>query len=76
MHGNVQEWVEDCWNATYAGAPSDGSAWLCSDCATRVLRGGSWSLNPRYLRAGSRDRSSSGFRYLINGFRVAGTLTP
>ena len=24
--GNVREWVEDCWNGSYAGAPSDGSA--------------------------------------------------
>ena len=24
MHGNVWEWVQDCWNDSYAGAPSDG----------------------------------------------------
>ena len=27
MHGNVWEWVEDCWNDSYGGAPVDGSAW-------------------------------------------------
>ena len=27
VHGNVWEWVEDCWNVSYAGAPADGSAW-------------------------------------------------
>ena len=27
MHGNVYEWVEDCWHSDYEGAPSDGSAW-------------------------------------------------
>ena len=42
MHGNVWEWVEDCWNGSYAGAPSDGSAWRSGDCSVRVLRGGSW----------------------------------
>ena len=26
VHGNVGEWVEDCWNETYNGAPTDGSA--------------------------------------------------
>ena len=31
MHGNVWEWVADCWNGTYAGAPSDGAAWLAGD---------------------------------------------
>ena len=28
MHGNVWEWVEDCWHGDYNGAPTDGSAWL------------------------------------------------
>jgi len=26
VHGNVWEWVEDCWHANYSGAPNDGSA--------------------------------------------------
>ena len=33
MHGNVWEWVEDCWNDNYEGAPSDGSAWESGDCS-------------------------------------------
>lgn len=28
MHGNVSEWVQDCWHSNYEGAPADGSAWL------------------------------------------------
>ena len=40
MHGNVYEWVEDCWNDSYAGAPSDGGAWRSGDCSERVLRDG------------------------------------
>ena len=27
MHGNVWDWVEDCWNDEYNGAPTDGSPW-------------------------------------------------
>jgi formylglycine-generating enzyme len=45
MHGNLWEWVEDCWHASYAEAPEDGTAWLedgKGDCAHRITRGGSW----------------------------------
>ena len=76
MHGNVFEWVEDCWNFSYAGAPSDGSAWRSGDCSVRVLRGGSWNVNPRNLRSANRNRFTTGNRNIILGFRVARTLTP
>ena len=39
-HGNVWEWVQDCWNTNYAGAPRDGQAWESGDCNQRVARGG------------------------------------
>jgi formylglycine-generating enzyme required for sulfatase activity len=26
VHGNVWEWVQDCWHESYQGAPADGSA--------------------------------------------------
>ena len=76
MHGNVWEWVEDCWNGSYAGAPSNGGAWLSVDCTVRVLRGGSWLNSPRLLRAAYRDGDPTGSRFSIDGFRVARTLTP
>ena len=76
MHGNVWEWVEDCWNGSYSGAPSDGSAWLRGGCGRRVVRGGSWSVSPRYLRSAYRIGDSTGYRISIIGFRVARTLTP
>ena len=28
MHGNVWEWVQDCWHDSYSGAPADGRAWV------------------------------------------------
>ena len=76
MLGNVWEWTEDCWNDSYAGAPSDGSAWEFGNCARRVLRGGSWFSSPSVLRAAGRYRVSSGVRFDVNGFRVARTLAP
>ena len=76
VHGNVREWVEDCWNESYHGAPSDGSAWESGECRKRVLRGGSWNYEPRNLRSANRNWLTSGNRYYIDGFRVARTLTP
>ena len=76
MHGNVLEWVQDCWNRSYQGAPADGSAWESEDCALRVLRGGSWDDGPRYLRSPDRGRSSTTGRGDRHGFRVARPVTP
>ena len=75
VHGNVWDWVEDCWHESYQGAPSDGSAWTSGgDCGHRVLRGGSWSNIPRSLRSAARRRSTTGDRNNNIGFRVARTL--
>ena len=74
--GNVWEWVEDCWNGSYEGAPVDGSAWESGDCERRVLRGGSWDDAPWNLRSANRNRHASGLRNYNAGFRVARTLTP
>ncbi len=42
MERNASEWVNDCWNTTYRGAPQDGSAWLVGRCQQRIARGGGW----------------------------------
>ena len=76
MLGNVREWTEDCWNGSYAEAPSDGSAWEYGDCARRVSRGGSWFHGPRNLRSADRSPHVTGFRVSNHGFRVARTLAP
>ena len=74
VDGNVWEWVEDCWNGSYRGAPGDGSAWESGDCGSRVLRGGSWFNEPGGLRAANRSRYNTGSRSNYAGFRVARTL--
>ena len=74
MHGNVWEWAEDCWNDSYAGAPTDGSAWELGQCDRRVLRGGSWGGGPRGLRVALRGWNGTGSRLSYVGFRVSRTL--
>jgi formylglycine-generating enzyme required for sulfatase activity len=73
MHGNVWEWVEDCWHENYAGAPDDGSAWGEEDggvCSVRVLRGGSWDFSQGYARSADRFSNLPDFRNGNFGFRV------
>jgi formylglycine-generating enzyme required for sulfatase activity len=70
MAGNAAEWVEDCWNDNYKGAPVDGSAWLKGPCRERVLRGGSFINDPRYVRSAARFKYEPDVRYYGNGFRV------
>jgi len=78
MLGNVWQWVEDCWNESYAGAPTDGSAWKSGTCEKRVMRGGSWSNLPVFVRAAARSRGDADgkdFDYSsYAGFRIARSL--
>lgn len=70
MAGNAAEWVEDCWNDSYRSAPTDGSAWTKPNCQERVLRGGSFNSDVRYVRSASRFKYDFDVRYYANGFRV------
>ncbi len=77
MSGNVLEWTADCWNDTYDGAPSQGSAWQEGNCKMRVLRGGSWYEHARMdvvgpFRSAARHRGGGSAKYI--GFRVARTM--
>lgn len=70
MAGNAAEWVEDCWSDNYSGAPADGSSWTTPDCRERVLRGGSFNNEPRFVRTAARFKYDHNVRYYANGFRV------
>jgi formylglycine-generating enzyme required for sulfatase activity len=76
VHGNVWEWVEDCYHKSYDGAPTDGSAWTTGDCVGRVVRGGSWVDSPQTLRLADRGWNTTDNRNSNLGFRVGRTLTP
>jgi formylglycine-generating enzyme required for sulfatase activity/serine/threonine protein phosphatase PrpC len=76
MHGNVSEWVEDCYHDRYRDAPGDGRAWTL-DCAAitdiRMVRGGAWRDPSNTTR--SAARSAVSYNYYDNriGFRIART---
>ncbi|MHC5850255.1 caspase, EACC1-associated type [Nostoc sp.] len=71
MHGNIWEWCQDEWHENYNGAPKDGSAWLSdNDNQNRLLRGGSWRLNPRYCRSALRNYYTRVNKGGNVGFRV------
>ena len=71
MHGNVMEWVEDCYQSGL-GISNDFSARSTPNCSKHVVRGGSWRGPPENNRSSVRysyDRTGSAL-----GFRVARTL--
>lgn len=72
--GNLWEWLEDCANETYQGAPADGSAWLTGNCSRRPLRGGAFHENGAYTRIAMRGFNTSSSRFNTDGFRVARDL--
>ena len=74
MLGNVLNWNEDCSNANYSGAPTDGTAWQSGDCGRRVVRGGSWDADLSGVRSANRRGPPTSYRNTTLGFRVARTL--
>ncbi|WP_369986948.1 dihydropyoverdine dehydrogenase [Pseudomonas xanthosomatis] len=74
MHGNVYEWVADCYHDSYQGAPADGSAWLEPGCKLVSIRGNDWGEAPIFSRSGNRNNAYATTRGDWLGFRVARQL--
>jgi len=74
MHGNVYEWVADCYHDSYVGAPSDGSAWTEASCDNVNIRGNDWGEAPIFSRSGNRNNAGPQARGDWLGFRVAREL--
>ena len=73
MHGNVWEWVQDCYKNNYAGAPADGQAVDGSNCS-RTRRGGAWNGAAADLRLSGRLGTQAGSRWNNLGLRVARSM--
>ncbi len=74
VHGNVSEWVQDCYTKNYDALPGDGNVHPKSDCHEWVLRGGSWNDKPWSLRSASRAYGTRYHNGNYIGFRVARDL--
>lgn len=72
--GNVWEWTADCYFPDYTGAAADGSARTGDEACGRVLRGGSWSDTPAWLRTSTRNWFDRAERFDYVGFRLAADL--
>lgn len=72
MHGNVWEWVDDCWSDSYTAAtPANGAPYRDASCKGHAMRGGSWEDYPGDVRAAARVGSGNEEQSWADGFRVA-----
>ena len=67
MHGNVMEWVQDCWGPQIS---ADGSGTTPLNCRSRVTRGGGWDLIAPYSRSAYRGKAPEANRGTGTGFRL------
>jgi|SRR5208337_3785262 len=74
VHGNLGEWVEDCWRDNYAKIPRDGTGYRSDDCEKHVVRGGYWAFGPEQIRSASRGSGDHAIRSPLFGFRIARDL--
>ncbi len=89
MNGNVMQWVDDCFAASYLGLPTDGSAYKeavtlkmngefaimnnTSSCDYKMIRGGDEENPPRLFRSAYRTWNYTNARSGGITFRVART---
>lgn len=71
MHGNVWEWMEDCWFRNYKRAPNESAARTRSSCEKRVQRGGGWAYGPEESRVSYRSHGEESDKSVTLGFRLA-----
>ena len=70
VHGNVLEYVEDCWTDNHRGAAGNASPKVIPKCSSRVIKSGAWYYLPTVSRSAYRARNDTRvFSYFI-GFRV------
>ena len=67
MHGNVWEWVSDCWHAPYSTEEQTDS----NNCMFHVLRGGSWASEFRFLPDGIWVGDAVAYRSAVRGWETS-----
>lgn len=72
--GNAWQRLDDCWNATFDGAPADGSVWRTGDCTKRTGHGGAFDSEPSFLRAAFRGSVPGTTHFADGTFRIARDL--
>ncbi len=70
MHGNVWEWVQDCWTPNYNHRTESAVAVELNECQHRVLRGGSWYHDASRASVSYRGNEKTHHRDSGVGFRV------
>jgi hypothetical protein len=71
MHGNVSEWVADCYSFNSTGAFAGGASSTEVPRCPRVLRGGACYSSPGVLGSALRGRDATTYRDSGTGFQVA-----
>ena len=80
MPGNVMQFTGDCYAASYANLPGDGSSLKTDSCNAVIIRGGDWGDPPFMLRVAFRNWAPAKGTTLENyrsaglGFRVVREL--
>ncbi len=70
-HGNVWEWVADCYQNNLKSTPKDGSALIKKGCRHHVLRGGSLNDEAKNIRSSYRIKHHKSYKFKNIGFRIA-----
>ncbi len=76
VHGNVWEWVQDCYTNSYANTPRDGRPRAGTANCRAVRRGGSYYSGSDNLRSAVRDEEQADVERFNLGFRIARELDP
>ncbi len=88
MHGNVLQFVEDCFSESYEDLPTDGSAYRknirlkmtgrfsfmdgSNSCSYRICRGGDWANPPAMIRSAFRNWAPGPGGATLQNYRSAG----
>lgn len=74
LSGNVFELTADCWNKSHNDAPDDGKARADGTCNRRVIKGGSWYTEAKWIRSAARMSDPIGYSNSNVGLRVVRSI--